>query len=174
LLVQTAVANVGSDPTAAFALSDQLAPEERRKFFDAVISGWANIDTEAALEWANQLSVPEEHDAALQAIHNVAPVGIGAALSVQNGYPVINDLIPGTPADLSGQLHRGDRIVGLAQGDNSFVDARNLSLQDVVQMIRGAPGTLLQLQVVSADAPPDSIPRTISIIRDQVKYKRQL
>jgi carboxyl-terminal processing protease len=75
---------------------------------------------------------------------------------------------------LSGQLRRGDRIVGLAQGDNSFVDVQNMSLQNVVQMIRGAPGTLLQLQVVSADAPPDSIPRTISIIRDQVKYKRPL
>jgi len=174
LLVQTAVANIGSDPTAAFALSDQFAPDERRKFLDAVISGWARNDTEAALQWANQMSVPEERDAALQDIHNVAPIGIGAELSVQNGYPVINGLIPGTPADLSGQLHRGDRIIGLAQGDNSFVDARDMSLQAVVQMIRGAPGTLLQLQVVSADAPPDSIPRTISIIRDQVKYKQQL
>jgi len=34
----------------------------------------------------------------------------------------------GTPAELSGQLHPGDRILVLAQGDNSFVDARAIAL----------------------------------------------
>jgi len=93
-------------------------------------------------------------------------------MRMQDGYPVINRVIPGTPAELSGQLHPGDRIVALAQGDNSFVEARSLSLQQVVQMIRGAPGTILQLQVLPADALPDSMPQTISIIRDQIKFKK--
>ena len=47
-----------------------------------------------------------------------------------------------------------------------------MALTDVVQAIRGTPGTLLQLKVLSADAPPDAAPRTVAIIRDQIKLKR--
>ena len=64
------------------------------------------------------------------------------------------------------------RKSNLAQGDNTFVDARSLSLKDIVEMVRGAPGSLLQLQVLSADSPPNSPPRTVPIVRDQIKYKR--
>jgi hypothetical protein len=172
ILQQTALSLTSSDPAAAFALSEQLPEDQRRKFFDSVFAGWAGKDTEAALQWADQLSAPEEREAAVQAIRSEAPVGIGTAVGMKDGYPFVQQLLPGTPAELSGQLHPGDRILALAQGDNAFVDAHNLPLSDFVQMIRGAPGTPVQLQIVSADAPPDSPPRTISIIRDQIKFKR--
>jgi hypothetical protein len=172
VLQQTAIAMLGSDPGAAFAMSGQVPEADRRKFVDAVFAGWAGEDTGAAIQWADQISDADDRDAAIRAIRSVAPVGIGASLSIQDGYPVINGLVPGTPAELSGQLHVGDRILGLAQGDSSFVDAHSLSLSDVVQMIRGAPNTQVQLQVVPADAPPNSLPRTVSIIRDQLKFKR--
>jgi len=76
------------------------------------------------------------------------------------------------PAELSGQLHAGDRIVAIAQGNDSFVDAHGLPLKDLVDMIRGAPGSLLQLQVLPADAAPGSPPQLVAITRDQIKYKR--
>jgi carboxyl-terminal processing protease len=91
---------------------------------------------------------------------------------MQDGYAVVNQLFPGTPAELSGQIHPGDRIVALAQGDNAFVDAHDLKLEKIVDMIRGAPNTTLQLQVLAGDAGPGSAPRTISILRNQVKFKR--
>jgi hypothetical protein len=172
LIRQTAVALTGSDPSAAFALIDQLPDDQRRKFSDEVYAGWAGKDTEAALQWANQLADPAEREAALQAIRSVAPVGIGTALAIKDGYATIAQLLPGTPAYLSGQLHPGDRILALAQGDSPFVDAQGIALSDLVQMIRGAPGTAVQLQVLAADAPPNSLPRTVSIVRDQIKYKR--
>lgn len=172
ILQQTAIALLDSDPAAAFALANNLSQTERPKFLEAVYAGWGSKDTDAALRWADQLSDPVEREPALAAIRSVAPVGIGAALSVQDGYPVINQVIPGTPAELSGQLHQGDRILALAQGNSPFVDVRSLSLQDIVQMVRGAPGTLLQLQVLSADAPPNSQPVTVPIVRDQIKFKR--
>src|SRR6266404_375496 len=171
VLQQTAISMLGSDPAAAFAMSEQLPEADRRKFFDSVFAGWAEEDTGAAMQWAEQLS-DADRDAAIRAIRTVAPVGIGAALSIQDGYPVINGLLPGTPAELSGQLHVGDRVLALAQGDNSFVDTHSVSLADVVQMIRGAPNTLVQLQVLPADAPPNSAPRTVSITRDQLKFKK--
>lgn len=172
VLQQAAAAMLDSNPAAAFALSEQIPAEERRQFVDSVFANWAQKDTEAALQWAGQLSDSAERDAATKAIQSVAPVGIGAELRQQDGYAVINRLLPGTPAELSGQLHPGDRIVALAQGDNVFVDTRGLALKDLVDAIRGAPGTLLQLQVLPANAPPGSFPRTASVVRGQIKFKQ--
>src|SRR5260370_34669038 len=96
---QTAIAMVGSDPAAAFALSEQLPEGDRRKFFDSVFAGWAEEDTGAAMQRAEQLP-DAARDAAIRAIRTVAPVGIGAGLSIQDGYTVINGPLSGTPADL--------------------------------------------------------------------------
>ena len=172
VLERAALALLGTDPAGALALSEHLAPGERAQFVDSVLGGWAMKDTDAALQYAGQLPDPTQRDTAIKAIQNVAPVGIGAELRVQDGYPVINRLLPGTPAELGGQLHPGDRIVAVAQGNNSFVDARGLALSDVVQAIRGAPGTLLQLQVLPADAPPNSSPQTVAVVRGQIKFKQ--
>ena len=172
VLERAALALLGTDPAGALALSEHLAPGERAQFVDSVLGGWAMKDTDAALQYAQQLPDPTQRDAAVRAIQNVAPVGIGAELRVQDGYTVINRLLPGTPAELGGQLHPGDRIVGMAQGNNSFVDARGAALADLVQAIRGVPGTLLQLQVLPADAPPDSSPRTVAVVRGQIKFKQ--
>jgi hypothetical protein len=172
LLQHAATALLDSDPAAAFKLSEQLGPGDRRQFFNSLFANWAQKDTAAALQWAEQLPDAAERDAAIGAIRNVAPVGIGAELTTQNGYAVITRLLPGTPAELGGQLRPGDRIIAVAQGDYAFVDARGLALKDLVAVMRGLPGTLLQLQVLSADAPPDSPPRTVSIVRDQIKFKQ--
>ena len=123
---------VGSDSAAAFALTDQVPEADRRKFFDALLGDWAMHDTAAAMQWAEQFPDPADRDAALQTIRNVAPIGIGAAVTSRDGHPVINDLVPGTPAALSGQLAAGDRILAIAQGNNQFVDVQNLPLANVV------------------------------------------
>jgi PDZ domain len=161
-----------ADPTGALAYADQLPPDDRGKFLASLFTTWAQSDTDAALQQAQQMTDPAEQQAALNAIRSVAPVGIGVALSMQDGYPVVNQMLPGAPAELSGQLHQGDRIVGVAQGNSAYVDTRNLPLQDIVQAIRGAPGTTLQLQILPAGAAPDSQPVTVPIVRDQIKYKR--
>jgi hypothetical protein len=162
---------ISSDPSAAFALSEQVPETDRRKFFDSLLGNWASRDTAAALQWAEQLPDPADQGAAIQTIRGVAPTGIGAAVVLQDGQPIIKELVPGTPAALSGQLHAGDRILAIAQGNNLFVDAQNLPLPDVIQMIRGAAGTPVQLQVAPADAPPNSQPRSVTVYRDQIKFK---
>jgi len=171
LLNAIAVEELNSNPEAAMTLADHVSADERRPFIDSVLTAWASKDTEAALAWAQHVFDPGERDSAMQAIRQVAPVGIGTAISLQDGQPVIGELFPGSPAALSGQIRPGDRIVGVAQGDNRFVPTGGLSLQELVQSIRGAPGTVVQLQVVPGAA-PDSVPRTVAIVRDQIKYKR--
>jgi hypothetical protein len=115
-----------------------------------------------------------ERDAAITAARNGAMVGIGVELEIQDGSPVIRRVFPGSPAELSGQLHPGDHLLSVAQGDNPYVDARRIGLQKLVQTIRGAPGTRIRLQVRSAEAPPDSPPRTVSLVRGQVSLTSEI
>jgi hypothetical protein len=102
---------------------------------------------------------------------NAAPaytlVGIGAEL--QSGYPDIKRLFPGSAAESSGQLRPGDRVIAVAQGTHDFMDTRNLSLPELVQTIRGKPGTTVRLQVLPADAAPGSTPKTVTLTRAQYK-----
>jgi hypothetical protein len=162
---------VGSDPAGAFALTQKVPEAERRGFTDALFADWAAHDTDAALRWAEQVPDAAERDAAVRAIRTTAPVGIGTALAIQDGYPVINSLVPDMPAQRSGQLQVGDRIVALAQGNGNFVELNNVPLANIVDAIRGAPYTMLQLKVVSPGAPPNAPPRTVIIMRDQVRFK---
>ncbi|WP_457676490.1 PDZ domain-containing protein, partial [Thiolapillus sp.] len=82
--------------------------------------------------------------------------GIGAVLRSDDEYTVIQKVVPGGPADKSGQLHAGDRIVGVAQGeDGEMEDIIGWPLQDVVEKIRGKKGTIVRLNVLprGTDAP---------------------
>ena len=171
-LLQTIASNeVGANPGDAFALMDQVPEGDRAKFYNSTLSTWAFKDTAAALQWAEQIPDPTGRDAALQTIRAVAPSGIGAQMTMYDGHPVINSVVPGTPAALSGQILPGDRIVAVAQGNSEFVDTRTLPLQNLIDLIRGAPGTPVQLQVVSATAAPDALPRVVTLYRDQIKLK---
>jgi hypothetical protein len=172
LIHEVASAMVPTDPTGAFALAEQLPEAERGKFFTDLFASWGGQDTDAALQYAGQFADAADRDAAVAAIRTEAPVGIGTALAVKDGLPVVTGLTPGSPAEANGQLHSGDRILGVAQGDNAFVDTRNVPLADLVGMIRGNPGTTVQLQVLPSDAPPGTAPQTITIVRDQLKMKR--
>jgi len=172
VLQQAAGFLVDSDPAAALALTLRLPETERRGFSDALFANWAQRDTDAAIKWAEQFPDVAKRDEAMDAIRSVAPVGIGTALRIQDGYPVINDLIPGTPAALGGQLQVGDRIVALAQGSGPFVEVYEAPLADIVQAVRGAPRTILQLKVMPAGASPSAMPRTVVILRDQIKFKK--
>ena len=172
LLETVAAGMLKSDPAAGFALSEGMTEAERKKFASDLFASWAAEDTEAALQWANGLDDPGERDTAIKGIRTSAPVGIGAVLAMKDGYPVINGLASGGPAELSGQIRAGDRIVALAQGDSAFADAHDMSLAAVVDLLRGELGTPVRLQVVGADTTPNSAPRTVTIIRDQIKFKR--
>lgn len=95
--------------------------------------------------------------------------GIGARLQVDEGYTVVADLIAGGPASKAGDLHAGDRIVAVAQGDGEPVDVVDMRLDRVVQLIRGEIGTVVTLTVIPHDASDISTTREIRITRDEVK-----
>ena len=55
-------------------------------------------------------------------------VGIGAMLSIDDGAPKIERLIPGGPAEKDGRLKPGDKIIAVAQGDDEPQNILHLSL----------------------------------------------
>lgn len=102
--------------------------------------------------------------------------GIGAALASENGYTVVQRVIPGAPADLSNELVAGDRIVGVAQGSgqeasDAMIDIVGWRLADVVGLIRGPKGSVVRLRILPADQPLGGSRHEIRLVRDTVKLK---
>ena len=78
--------------------------------------------------------------------------GIGASLLSEYGETTVKQLVPGGAADKDGRLQIDDVIVGVAQGmEGEFVDIVDMKINDVVQLIRGKPGTIVRLEVIPAD-----------------------
>lgn len=100
-------------------------------------------------------------------------VGIGAVLQSDEGYAKIMELVPGGPASRSGQIKVGDRISAVAQGDKEFVDAVDMKLDKVVEMIRGKKDSIVRLQVLPVNATDPSMRKVVEIKRDEIKLKEQ-
>ncbi len=78
--------------------------------------------------------------------------GIGASLQSLYGETIVKRLVPGGAADKDGRLKIDDVITGVAQGDSEdFTDIVEMKINDVVQLIRGKPGTVVRLEVMPAD-----------------------
>lgn len=96
--------------------------------------------------------------------------GIGAVLQSQDDFTVIQSVVPGGPAELSKQIKPEDKIVGVAQGEEEFVDIVGWRLDEVVELIKGPQGSEVRLQVVKG-ASADSTPSIVSLTRDEIKLE---
>ncbi len=100
--------------------------------------------------------------------------GIGAQLQQDDDYTKVNEIIPGGPAFKSKLLHRDDRIIGVAQGnEGEMVDVIGWRITDVVQLIRGPKGSTVRLQILEAEDGANALPKEIKIVRDKVKLEEQ-
>lgn len=100
--------------------------------------------------------------------------GIGAVLQRQDEYTVVRSVVVGGPAAVSGLIKPGDRIVGVAQGDDGpMQDVVGWRLDDVVDLIRGPKGTVVRLDVLPAEAGPDGPHRIVRLVRERVKLEDQ-
>jgi len=99
--------------------------------------------------------------------------GIGAMLQRETEYTTVMEIVPGGPADMDGRLQPGDRIVGVAQGDEEMVDVVGWRLDDVVQLIRGERETVVRLEVLPAESALSGPPTVIDIVRNEVRLEEQ-
>ena len=96
--------------------------------------------------------------------------GIGAVLRWEDGYTVVNSIIPGGAAARHGKLAVDDRIIAVAQGTEPFESVIDMRLNDVVELIRGQRGTTVRLQVMRKNENGfDTL--NFAIVRDKIILK---
>ena len=96
--------------------------------------------------------------------------GIGAVLGYDEDYTVIRSLVPGGPADKSEKIKADDKIVGVAQEGEEFVDVIGWRLDNVVDLIKGPKGTKVRLQYLKG-SDTHGTPKIVEIVRDKIKLE---
>jgi len=89
--------------------------------------------------------------------------GLGITVAIKDSYPVVISPIEGTPAARVG-LQPGDLIVGI-EGRNT----RDMPLDEIVNILRGEPGTQVRIKV--ADSAGMTSAREVTITREVIKIK---
>ncbi len=99
--------------------------------------------------------------------------GIGAVLTMDDGYCTVREIMPGSPAERSGKISTGDRIVAIQDARaTEMTNVVNMRLNRIVRMLRGKKGVPVRLLVESgADHATRSV---VELVRDEVKLTEQL
>ncbi len=143
----------------------RLVQTESEDVFQLVLNSYAR-----SIEAHTSYLSPRNADRFQQEM-NLSLEGIGAVLQLDDDYTVISSLVPGGPADLTKKLKQKDKIVGVAQGDEEFVDIVGWRLDDVVDLIKGPKGSKVRLQVIAASDAAGAVPQQIEIVRDKVRLE---
>lgn len=100
-------------------------------------------------------------------------VGIGAQLREDDdGSTRIEGIVKGGPAAKNGQLKLGDRIVAVDSSNNgNWTDIMYMSIDKVVDLIRGKKGVSVKLRVLAAESGEQ---KEIVIVRDEVPMSESL
>jgi carboxyl-terminal processing protease len=96
--------------------------------------------------------------------------GIGASLRSEDGYAVVQEIVPGMAADKDGRLQPEDKIIGIKQENGDEVDLVEKKLNDVVRYIRGPRGTKVRL-IVQPDGTKER--RIYELTRERIELKEQ-
>lgn len=97
--------------------------------------------------------------------------GIGALLSSEGDFVEIVELIAGGPAEGSGELEAGDRIVGVGQRADDIQDVVGWRLGDVVDLIRGPKGSEVHLRILPADG--SGREQMVTLTRNTIELEEQ-
>jgi carboxyl-terminal processing protease len=95
-----------------------------------------------------------------------AITGIGVDLRSSEGRFLVKSLQPGGPAELQGELQPGDEFLSVATPDTPATPLAGRRLREVVELIRGKPGTRLSIHVRPADG---GTQRTIELERSRLE-----
>lgn len=101
---------------------------------------------------------------------NLSLEGIGAVLSSEDEYTVINSILPGSPAERTKKLKAKDKIVGVRQADGSYEDIIGWRLNEVVKKIKGPKGTKVTLDIERGEG-SQMTSFSVDIIRDKVRLQ---
>ena len=109
-----------------YALATKRIKDER---FDEILSEFVNAFALALDPHSSYLSPSELADFNIQM--NLELEGIGATLSSQDGFTVVEELVKGGAADREGKLQTKDKIIAVAQDGKDPVQVIDMDLKDV-------------------------------------------
>ncbi len=155
------------------------AIKKLRKRYDSVRKSWEQTDDYELLEryLTSMTSSYDPHSSYMapeaqenfNIIMSLKLEGIGASLRSEDGYTVVQTIIPGGAADREGTLKPKDKVVGVGEGKGGALDdVVDMKLNDVVKRIRGEHGTIVRLEVIPANGEER---KTITITRDVIELK---
>lgn len=131
----------------------------------------------------SQSPKPEEELSASESQLKRPQAGIGALLEPVANVVEIKSLFAGGPAEKSGQLQIGDRIIAIGDDDPPKIwgkidllaagpkDERDFQFSEVIKQIRGTIGTAVHLKIQPAGTTDPSEIRTVKIIRAELRAK---
>ncbi len=96
--------------------------------------------------------------------------GIGASLRSEDGYAVVQEIVPGMAADKDGRLQPEDKIIGVVNDKGEEVDLVEKKLNDVVRFIRGPRGTQVRL-IVQPEGTKEK--KIYQLTRERIELKEQ-
>ncbi len=99
--------------------------------------------------------------------------GVGAVLSMDDGALKIVEVMKGGPIDRDKRIKRGDRIVGVAQGDGAVEDVMYKPMRKTIRKIRGPKGSKVVLEVIPRGDPSGATRKRIPLIRDEIRLDEQ-
>lgn len=99
--------------------------------------------------------------------------GIGALLGADDDYTKIVSLVPGGPAEKSGEILPEDRITRIRQintENNEYIDVVGWRIDEVVDLIRGESGTQVEIEFISSDS-ADNSRKLVTLTREEIKLE---
>ena len=150
-----------------YELSTKRLQDEK---FEDTLSSFLNSFALALDPHSSYMSPTEMADFNIQM--NLELEGIGATLSSQDGYTVVEELIKGGAADRAGVLETKDKIIAVAQETGDPVSVIDMDLRDVVRLIRGKKGTKVNLTIMRKKGNTTS-QNKVTIVRDKIALEDQ-
>ncbi len=145
---------------------------------EKMLSMFMNAFSMALDPHSNYLSQEEHEDFMIST--KLKLEGIGVLLRSEDGFVVVESIIPGGAADKLPEqlkLKPNDKILGVAQADDDPVDVIDMDLRDVVKMIRGKRGKVVKLTILrkAADEKGGNAPKNhrfvVPIVREEIKLE---
>jgi carboxyl-terminal processing protease len=99
--------------------------------------------------------------------------GIGALLGADDNYTKIVSLVPGGPAEKSGEILPEDKITRIRQintENNEYIDVVGWRIDEVVDLIRGESGTQVEIEFISSDS-ADNSRKLVTLTREEIKLE---
>lgn len=97
--------------------------------------------------------------------------GIGATLTSDNGFTIVEGTIPGGSAERAKVLRPKDKILAVAQDGEKPIQIIDMDLREVVKMIRGKKGTKVTLTILRQGESTETF--DVTLVRDKIDIKTQ-